>query len=353
LILAHGKEIVAARRLAVYLPEGDELAVISTDHRGGFEPRLPLRESPAGQVLLSGQPRRVSSASDRRQLEQLTAGAETAILVPMLFRGQSLGVLAAIAGADGRSFEDEDEELLMSVAASAATAVATARSVAEARLRLSVEAADEARARWARELHDATLQGLTGARMVLSAGLAHGDPRSLRQAAQAADAHLGEEVRSLRDLIAELRPAALDDLGLGPAIESLAKRQAAIGGFTVEAGVSVGGGGERLGRETENAIYRIVQEALNNAVKHARARRVSLRVDRLPDQVEISVEDDGGGFDPTRTKEGLGITGMRERAALQGGHLVVRSAGGGPTCVSAVLPLRPSSNGGGRDLRLG
>ena len=72
-------------------------------------------------------------------------------------------------------FEDEDEQLLMSIAASAATAVATARSVAAARLRLSLEAADQARARWARELHDETLQGLTGVRMVLSAGLARDD----------------------------------------------------------------------------------------------------------------------------------------------------------------------------------
>ncbi len=67
--------------------------------------------------------------------------------------------------------------------------------------------------------------------MVLSAGLARDDADALRRAAETADAHLGEEMRKLRDLIAELRPAALDDLGLGPAIESLAKRQAAIGGF--------------------------------------------------------------------------------------------------------------------------
>ena len=128
----------------------------------------------------------------------------------------------------------------MSVAASAATAVATARSVAAARLRLSVEAADQARARWARELHDETLQGLTGVRMVLSAGLARDDFDALRRAAETADAHLAEEMRKLRDLIAELRPAALDDLGLGPAIESLAKRQAAIGGFAVELDVELG-----------------------------------------------------------------------------------------------------------------
>ena len=179
-------------------------------------------------------------------------------------------MLAGINGAGERQFDEEDEQLLMSVAASAATAVATARSVAAARLRLSVEAADQARARWARELHDETLQGLTGARMVLSAGLARDDLRALRSAAENADAHLGEEMRKLRDLIAELRPAALDDLGLGPAIESLAKRQAAIGASRVEVDIELASD-RRLDRDTETAIYRIVQEALSNAVKHAGA----------------------------------------------------------------------------------
>ena len=174
------------------------------------------------------------SKTKRDRLEQLAPDAKAAILVPLVFRGERLGVLAAINGPGDRRFEDEDEQLLMSIAASAATAVATARSVAAARLRLSLEAADQARARWARELHDETLQGLTGVRMVLSAGLARDDFDNLQRSAETADAHLGDEMRKLRDLIAELRPAALDDLGLGPAIDSLAKRQAAIGGFAAE-----------------------------------------------------------------------------------------------------------------------
>ncbi len=226
----------------------------------------------------------------------------------------------------------------MSVAASAATAVATARSVAAARLRLSLEAADQARARWARELHDETLQGLTGVRMVLSAGLARDDTDALRRAADTADAHLGEEMRKLRDLIAELRPAALDDLGLGPAIESLAKRQAAIGGFAVDVEIELESE-RRLARDTETAIYRIVQEALSNAVKHARAGGVTLRVGQHGEAVEIVVEDDGRGFDPAGVRAGFGLTGMRERALLAGGRLSVVSEDGGPTCVTAVLPL--------------
>jgi signal transduction histidine kinase len=339
LILAHGREIVAARTLVMYLPEDGELAAVSASAmRSDSQPRLPLNGSLAGEVLLSGRPRRVGAGSDPAQLEQLAPDATAAILVPLVFRGEPLGVLAGINGAGERQFEEEDEQLLMSVAASAATAVATARSVAAARLRLSVEAADQARARWARELHDETLQGLTGVRMVLSAGLARDDLNALRGAAENADEHLADEMRKLRDLIAELRPAALDDLGLGPAIETLAKRQAAIGAFTVGVDIELASD-RRLNRETETAIYRIVQEALSNAVKHADAHEVSLRVRQLSDRVQVAVEDDGRGFEPDAVRAGFGLTGMRERALLAGGRLWVSSEDGGPTRVAAVLPL--------------
>ena len=339
LIIAHAREIVSARNLVIYLPDGGELAAISgTPRRSESQQRLPVDGSVAGQVLLTGRPRRLAADTDSSQLQRLAPDATEAILVPLVFRGETLGVLAGITGAGERTFDDEDEQLLMSVAASAATAVATARSVAAARLRLSVEAADQARARWARELHDETLQGLTGVRMVLSAGLARDDAGSLRRAADTADAHLGDEMRKLRDLIAELRPAALDDLGLGPAIESLAKRQAAIGGFAVEVAVDLESE-RRLAPDTETAIYRIVQEALSNAVKHAGAEHVGLRVRQLADRVQLAVDDDGCGFDAGDVRNGFGLTGMRERALLAGGRLWVNSADGGPTSVTAVLPL--------------
>jgi signal transduction histidine kinase len=339
LILSHGRGVVSARTLVVYLPNGDELAaVIGSAARSESQPRLPVRGSVAGEVMLTGMPQRLGADADPAQLTQLAPDARAAILVPLVFRGEMLGVLAGINGADEGPFDEEDEQLLSSVAASAATAVATARSVAAARVRLTLEAADQARARWARELHDETLQGLTGLRMVLSAGLARADPEALRRAAETADNHLSEEMRKLRDLIAELRPAALDDLGLGPAIESLAKRQAAIGGFAVEVDIDLESDG-RLARDTETAVYRIVQEALTNAVKHACAERVSLSVHQRPDRVEVNVLDDGRGFDPHGVRAGFGLTGMRERALLAGGRLSVTAGDGRPTRVAAVLPL--------------
>ncbi len=339
LILTRGREIIAVRELIAYLPEGDELAAVG----GRMAPadprhRLAIHGSVAGEVLLTGRPRRISTDDRLRELELETPHASAVMLMPLVFRGEILGVLCAIDSADGRTFGEEDEQLLMSVAASAATAVATARSVAAARLRVSIEAAEQARARWARELHDETLQGLGGVRMILSAGLARNHLVSLRQAAETADAYLGDEMRNLRGLIAELRPAALDDLGLVSAIESLANREAAIGKFSVEVDTDLHRE-QRRAPDTEMAIYRIVQEALSNVVKHAGARRVTLQVRQLPDRVELAVADDGCGFEPCRNHEGFGLVGMRERALLAGGTLSVTSAHGAGTRVSAVLPL--------------
>jgi signal transduction histidine kinase len=338
LILEQGREIVGARGLLICVPDAHELAVVAGSALAENAPtRLPRGDSLVGQVFDTGRARLVTDDEQAEQLDRLSPGARAAILVPLTFRGETLGVLAGIDHVDGRPFEPEDEQLLASVAASAATAVATARTVAADRLRLSIEAAEQARGRWARELHDETLQGLGGVRMLLSAAIDQDDLGALRRAAATADEHLAAELRRLRDLIAELRPAALDDLGLGPAIETLAERQSAAGGFTVSAAIDLAGG-ERLPRETEGAIYRVVQEALTNAAKHAGARHVAVAVTGRANRIEIRVEDDGCGFDPAGIHTGFGLTGMRERAMLAGGRLTVESEPGGPTRITAVLP---------------
>jgi signal transduction histidine kinase len=339
LILEQGREIVRARGLLVCVPEADELTVVAGSALAADAPtRLSRRDSLVGEVLDTGRARRVNGDAHTAQLDRLSPGSRAAIVVPLIFRGETLGVLAGIDRVDGRPFGPEDEQLLQSVAASAATAVATARTVAADRLRLSIEAAEQARGRWARELHDETLQGLSGVRMVLSAAIDQEDIESLRRAAATADDHLAIELRRLRDLIAELRPAALDDLGLGPAIETLAERQAVAAGFTIDVELALPDG-ERLPRETESTIYRLVQEALTNVAKHAGAGRVLVAVrGGGPAGIEIRVEDDGCGFEPASAHGGFGLTGMRERAMLAGGRLSIRSQPGGPTQVSALLP---------------
>jgi two-component system sensor histidine kinase DegS len=145
-------------------------------------------------------------------------------------------------------------------------------------------------------------------------------------------------LQDVRRLAVELRPSALDDFGLVPALERL------LDGFAEQTGIAVefepALAGVRLPAEVETALYRIVQESLTNVVKHADARRVSVVVTRKRDSVSVIVEDDGVGFEPERAREGgLGLLGMRERVALLGGRVTVESRPGAGTTFVAEVPL--------------
>jgi signal transduction histidine kinase len=339
LILDRARGVVDVRALLICLPDGDALRVAATSGPGR-DRRLSLDSGPLAETLASGAVRRLA-APEGGSLE-LADGldARAAVLVPLTFRGERLGVLAALDRLeDGPAFEADDEELISALAASAATAVATAQSVAQDRLRDSIEAAEQARGRWARELHDETLQGLVGLRMLLSSARRSGSAEAMAATIDEASDETKREIQNLRALIAELRPAALDELGLGPAIETLAERSAAGVGVQVSTRIALGTDGERLAPETEGAVYRVVQEALTNVSKHAGASHVRVEVVRDNGSVEVLVEDDGRGFDPAACSEGLGLVGMRERVQLTGGRLEIRSRPGASTCVSARLPV--------------
>ena len=294
-------------------------------------------------MLFSGRPERIDDVASRLRISDHDLGvtaARTALLVPLVYRNTPLGLLAAFDRLDGPGgFGDEEERLFLGFAASAATAVATARSVAEERLRHSLVAAEQERRRWARELHDETLQALGGLQVLLSSALRGGSPEALEQAVRESLEHLGTEIESLRTLITELRPAALDELGLAPAIESLGQRLAAVEGLEVGVEVAVGG---RLDAELETTVYRLVQEALTNIAKHANAESVRVSVTLDYDAVRIEVTDDGRGFDPDARVDGFGLIGMRERVALAHGRLDIESSPG-RTVVRADLPLRAPS----------
>ena len=269
----------------------------------------------------------------------------------MTFRGSTVGVLAAFdRTSDGPAFTRDDEDLLRSFATSGATAVQTAQSVAEDRLRHSMEAAEQERRRWARELHDETLQGLAGLNVLLETAASQGAEGTLRAAVDQTTAEIRQQIQALRALITELRPAALDELGLGAAIESLTQRLRAVEGLDVELDL---GGDEplrRLPAEIETAVYRFVQEALTNVTKHARAERAAVAFREVDGHLEVKVRDDGTGFDPAAATGGFGILGMRERLALANGELEIESEPGAGTTVTAKIPVpAPQERGAARD----
>jgi signal transduction histidine kinase len=287
----------------------------------------------AGEVPPEVRGTRLSDEGDRVRgsLDALGVAASDASLVPLVFRGQSLGILGVL-GAQGGG---DDEHLLQAFASSAATAVATARSVEEQRLRDAMRAAEEERRRWARELHDETLQSLGGLRMLLAAARRGRDNERLRAVVDEAVSRIEDEIHGLRALIRELRPAALDELGAAAAIEDLAARAAERHGIDVTAKVRLTAG--RYPQELETALYRIVQEALSNAVRHAGPQRIEIDVAQAGDVIHAVVHDDGRGFDPAAPVDGFGLTGMRERVALLHGELELSSSTQGTT-VTAALP---------------
>ena len=338
MIVERGRALVEARGMLILLRRGDGLEVAAGTGEIPATARLdrPDRERVPGGAR-SGAAVIEAAAEPRDWAEALGIPADSVLGVPLDFRGQSLGMLLAVgrSGAAER-FDADDESLLLAFAASAATAVATARSVEEQRLRQSLAAADAERARWSRELHDETLQGLGALRMVLSTARRRGDQDSLTAAVEAALGQIDDEIEGLRGLIRELRPAALDELGPGPAIEDLAARVAARHGIEVITALDLDG--RREDPEIETAVYRLIQEALTNAVKHAGAAEVRVTVARQGNQLRVVVADDGVGFDAAQPSSGYGLTGMRERVALARGSLSIGSSADGTT-VEATLPL--------------
>jgi signal transduction histidine kinase len=210
----------------------------------------------------------------------------------------------------------------------------------QAATEVAIAAAEQERSRWARELHDETLQALAVVRMRLASALREASPEALRKASQTAVEQIDEEIVKLRRLITELRPASLDAIGLEAALEALAEQHQEVSGIQVACRFEVPPDEVRQPAPVlETTVYRLAQEGLNNVSKHSSARNAELNVLLTREAIAIEVADDGDGFEPSRVSEGFGLVGMRERAALFGGTLDVVSAPGSGTRLRAELPL--------------
>lgn len=361
LIAKRGRAIVQARAVVILLSRGDalEIAAGAGHWHGRLGARLPAAGGAGEAGETGGAGGAGSSVADAIEgqrpvrVDDATAlsgdagalgidDARTALLVPLVYRGRALGLLAAFDRDGSEPFADEDEQVLEAFAASAATAVATAQSVQADRLRHTLEAAEAERKHWARELHDETLQALGGFKVLASAARRGDDAAQMREALDQLVDGLESEIENLHAIISELRPAALDDLGLRPAIQALTQHHKVTHGLDVHCRLRLPDpalSDPRLASELETTVYRLIQEALTNIAKHADARQVTVDVDAVDGRVEIEVADDGRGFDPEHTSAGFGLTGMRERAELAGGTIDVRSVPG-RTTVRAVLPAR-------------
>jgi signal transduction histidine kinase len=359
LMADRGLALLDASALLVVIEERGELRVAASAGTGSVRVRItPVQGSALGALYLQG--KAISLDRPRGQeaawLHELGLEARAVLVEPLSMEGHGGGLVIALRDQGG--FRGPDRQALSAFASSVSVRLAAERSVEIERLRYGMEARERERARWAREIHDESIQGIGALRLQLANARDLDDGRALSEAVDAALEGLGTEIDGLRHLITELRPAALDDLGLAAALEALARRAQAIEGLEVKTEIDLGGtsgeqdaigenGRRRLDAELESTIYRIVQEALTNVSRHAQATMAVINVTERGNVIEASVTDDGKGLPGAERlgprgdglEGGFGMSGMRERAELVGGELEWLPAPQRGTIVRLTVPL--------------
>jgi signal transduction histidine kinase len=359
LMADRGLALLDASTLLVVIEERGELRVAASSGAGSVRLRImPVEGSALGALYLAGEPVALDRPRGREAawLHELGLEARSVLIEPLDMEGQGGGLIIALRSDGG--FRNPDRQALSAFASSVSQRLAAERSVEIERLRYGMEAREHERTRWAREIHDESIQGIGALRLQLANARDIDDKAKLSAAVDAVLEGLGNEIDGLRHLITELRPAALDDLGLEAALQALARRAQAIDGLDVTTVIDLGredgaapdedpSTGRRLDAELESTVYRIVQEALTNVSRHAQATSAEVSVTVRGGHLRAAVTDDGKGMPGAERlgprgdglEGGFGMSGMRERAELIGGELAFSPAPGRGTVVSLMVPL--------------
>lgn len=316
--------------------------------------RMGRNQGLAGWVLNSQQALIVDdTVRDERHAGAIPASVgyttESMICAPLIDRGQAFGVLQILNKRGGERFDDSDKELLLALAAQSAVAVRNSQLYQELRGErdrlITVE--EDVRKRLARDLHDGPTQLVAAVMMRLQFvyKLMERAPDQVEAELHETEALAERAMRQLRTMLFELRPVILETKGLIAALEAYSSRLSETERFDVH--LSVQGEVPHLRRQAEAAIFAVVQEAIGNAKKHTEAGNMWIEVRATEDKLEVSVRDDGRGFDVDQTLQAseergsLGMIHMRESAELLQGTLTLQSAIGQGTIVCLSLPLAP------------
>jgi len=290
-----------------------------------------------GWVAGTGEPLLVPNVSqDPRYIWMQNSKTRSELTVPIKAKGEIIGVLDAQSERlDG--FDETDLIVMQSLANQAGIAIANARLYEQAQ-QLAVL---EERTRLARDLHDSVTQSLYGVTLFAEAAgrlLAARDTELAREHLHELQQTAQEALQEMRLLIFELRPSILGDNGLAAALQ--ARLEAVEGRAGLETAFQVEGADQRLPPKVEEGLYRIAQEALNNALKHAHARHIAVVLCQNQPIVVLEVTDDGVGFEPSVAHQqgGLGLRGMEERAVQLGARLSIQSQPGAGTRVKVEVP---------------
>ncbi|MEE8346448.1 MAG: GAF domain-containing protein [Dehalococcoidia bacterium] len=316
---------------------------------------LQVGEGIAGRVASTGEPIAVDDIAADRRVEREAVrreGIHAFASIPLRAKEQIVGVLN-VARKDLRPFSDREVRLLTAFGHQIGVAIENARLWSEVKdkesalselLKKTMTAQEEERQRIARELHDEMAQGLTALLMGLDRleGSMTSVSPSVVETIETVKEFASRALDDTRRLILDLRPTVLDDLGLVSALRQYAETHLEPLGVSYK--LEARRLKERLSPPLELALFRILQEAINNCGRHANARHVRIRLEQDDGEIRAQVEDDGKGFDLWESLDGkgekppLGILGMRERAALLGGQLAIDTKPGHGTRVSVSVP---------------
>jgi signal transduction histidine kinase len=346
LAVKRARSFAEARTAVLLLADADGVRVVAVAGEAAHEMigrEVPETGSMTSDVLRAGRGQLIPSEVASR-FSEVNPGGGAGVIVPLRARGDDIGVLAVFDRLSAEHpFGPDDVVALESFGTSVATRIVAARALEDERVSLSIRYSERERKRWARELHDETLQELGALNVMQESALQVDSAESARSALAKSNEQVGQIISGLQGLITELRPAALDQLGVEAAVEVLADRLRSRSGLEIDLDIDLafeqGRESTRHAPDLEATIYRVTQEALNNVVKHSGAEHARVKVEEDATTVKVTVEDDGSGLQEESGGQGFGLVGMRERVALLGGELTVQSVPRGGTRVTASVPV--------------
>ncbi len=341
--------------------------------------QVGLLDGSCGGVVELGEPVVVPDISQYRGrgAESLKREMVTAVMhVPLMNKGQALGTMC-LGTHNNTTFDQDEQKLLTAIGNQIAIAVENARLYAEVQhkerirgelFQKALAAQEDERKRIARELHDEISQSLTALLYSAEAGLESTNGMAVKERLQSICDLTQYTLENIHNLMFDLRPSMLDQLGLIPALRWLAQTRLEPKGVRVlvEAASKVDALNSeadfhRLSPEIETALFRVLQEAINNIARHAAARNVEIKLELEDHTAIVNIKDDGIGFDPgefsvatikdmenkspalSGDTRGLGLIGMQERIELLGGELDIVSAAGSGTEIRIRVPLQERS----------
>lgn len=338
------------------LDPGEESLIFSVVEGGGGAAlegqRMAHDQGVVGWVVANQEPLIVPDVTqDERFFAEIADGVNfdvrSLLCAPLAAKGKIIGAIQVLNKMQGDRFDDDDLDILTSFAAQSAVAIENARLYQDLKRERDriVAVEEDVRRRLARDLHDGPAQLLTaiGLNIDFLGMLAQRQPEKVVAELDSLRPTVEKALRQVRTLLFDLRPVILETQGLVPALKSYVERQREMDDLTYH--LEVQGFSQRLVPAAEQAIFAIVQEAMGNVRKHARARNVWIGVAGQRTRLVVTVRDDGQGFDVAQTTAGydrrgsLGMLNMRERAEGIGGKLAIRSRPGAGTTIVLTVSL--------------